>query len=408
MKALGLVVEYNPFHNGHFYHLQQAKQISQADVTIAVMSGNFLQRGEPALVSKWTRTRMALEAGVDLVVELPYPFATQRADRFAFGAVAILNALRTDEVIFGSESGNIQPFNETVDFLSRNACEYNALIQENVKTGISYPAAASAAFTQLQDRPEHTVDLSQPNNILGHHYVQSVKKINPKIQVNTVKRTGAGYHEHGEGENNIASATGTRRMLFEEGNDLSSVKRFVPETTHDLLHHHYAEYGRFINWDHYFPLLKHRIMTASAEDLTTIYECVEGIENRLKEYVVQSATFTSFMEAVKTKRYTWTRLQRLCTHILTNSKKETMERALIEPPSYVRLLGMNEKGQEYLNKNKKHMELPLVSMLSKYSDPFFELDKTATNTYILGYPIDQQIPLLRREYSTPPIRLHSE
>ncbi|MGM7701056.1 nucleotidyltransferase [Pseudalkalibacillus sp. Hm43] len=406
MKALGLVVEYNPFHNGHFYHLQQSKQSSQADVTIAVMSGNFLQRGEPALVSKWTRTRMALEAGVDIVVELPYAYATQRADRFAYGAISILDALKTDEVIFGSESGNIQPFIETVDFLNTHEKEYNESIQENVKKGISYPAAASEAFTQLTNRPEDIVDLSQPNNILGYHYVQSIQHINPDIKPNTVKRTGAGYHEHGEGENDIASATGIRKMLFDGDADLSSIQRFVPASTYTGLTQHQKEFGHFMNWERYFPLLKHRIITSTDEDLRQIYECVEGIENRLKECIVHAGTFTEFIERVKTKRYTWTRLQRLCTHILTNAKKHTMEVALTEAPSYVRLLGMSPDGQAYLNSVKKDMKLPLVSMLSKYSDPFFELDKTATNTYILGYPNEQHISLWKREYATPPIRLH--
>ncbi|MCF6136993.1 nucleotidyltransferase [Pseudalkalibacillus berkeleyi] len=408
MKSLGLVVEYNPFHNGHLFHLQQAKKTSNADVTVAVMSGNFLQRGEPALVSKWTRTRMALEAGVDLVVELPYAFATQRADRFAYGAITILNALKTDEVIFGSESGNIRPFNETVDFLNKNEEEYNLLIQEKVKSGVSYPSATSEAFKQLSNRPQETIDLSKPNNILGYHYVQSIRQIHSNMKANTIQRTGAGYHDEGVGVNNIASATGIRKMLFEHGSDLSAITSYVPKSTLNRLQDHFNSFGHFLNWDRFFLLLKHRLITSTPEELRDIYDCEEGLENRLKEYITQAEDFTSFMQSVKTKRYTWTRIQRLCTHILTNAKKNTMERALTEPPTYIRLLGMTETGQHYLSGIKKDLNLPLVSTLSKYKDPFFELDKQSTNTYILGFPYKAQKVLYKQEYSNTPIRLHQK
>ncbi|WP_349410394.1 nucleotidyltransferase [Pseudalkalibacillus sp. SCS-8] len=407
MKSLGLVVEYNPFHNGHLYHLQQAKEVSRADVTIAVMSGNFLQRGEPALVSKWYRTRMALEAGVDLVIELPYAYATHRADRFAYGAIALLDALGTDEVIFGSESGNIQPFLDSVEFINNNEEEYNELIQAYIKTGMSYPAAVSSAFEALPNRSGEMLDLSKPNNILGFHYVDSVRRLHSSMSVNTVKRTGAGYHDEGT-EHDIASATGIRKILFEGDGDRSSIERFVPDTTYRLLEEHWKTYNGFLSWENYFPLLKYRLITASVEELAEIYDCSEGIENRLKAYIRKADSFKAFIEAVKTKRYTWTRLQRICTHILTNATKVTMEKALTDKPPYIRLLGMNERGQNYLSQMKKQVEYPIVSTLSKFENATLEQDIQASATYSLGYPSRDHSTLLKNEYATPPIRLNTK
>ncbi|MGP4080351.1 nucleotidyltransferase [Pseudalkalibacillus sp. R45] len=405
MKSLGLIVEYNPFHNGHLYHLQQAKKQSQADVVIAVMSGNFLQRGEPALVSKWTRAKMALEAGVDLVVELPYAFATQRADRFAFGAVSILDEMKCDEIIFGSESGKIEPFLKTVDFLRENEKEYNEWIQRHVKTGISYPAAASKAFATIPNRPDEAVDLAKPNNILGYHYVNSIRENDSKMHIDTVQRTGAGYHEVGHGTDKIASATGIRKTLFEGNGKLSEIEELVPPTTYKGLIKHQHEFGQFLNWEGYFEFLKHRLITFSADELSEVYECVEGIQHRLKDQILRSESFQSFLESVKTKRYTWTRLQRLCTHILTNANKEVMNKALREQPTSIRLLGMSENGQKHLNTIKKKVELPIVSTLSKYSDDFMEMDIKATNTYILGFPSRFHTTLWKQEYANPPIRI---
>ncbi len=403
MKSLGLIVEYNPFHNGHLYHLQQAKKQSQADVVIAVMSGNFLQRGEPALVSKWTRAKMALEAGVDLVVELPYAFATQRADRFAFGAVSILDKMQCDEVIFGSESGKIEPFLRTVDFIHSMDHEYNDLIQKHVQTGVNYPTAASMAFAALPGRPEESVDLTQPNNILGFHYVNSVLKIDSKIKMNTVRRTGAGYHEHDHGPDKIASATGIRKILFSDDGNIGGIQELIPPSTFEGLNHHHQVYGRFINWDSYYQLLKHKLITSTPEELSEVYECVEGIQHRLQNQITHTDSFIDFLESVKTKRYTWTRLQRLCTHLLTNARKELMAKALHGGPTYIRLLGMSPQGQHYLNVKKKNFGLPLVSTLSKHRDDFLQMDIRAAKTYILGHPSRFHTTLWKQEYATPPI-----
>ncbi|HHY20854.1 MAG TPA: nucleotidyltransferase, partial [Bacilli bacterium] len=167
MKAVGIVVEYNPFHNGHLYHLQQTKVKSGADIVIAIMSGSFLQRGEPALVSKHARTKMALRAGIDLVIELPYAFSTQKAETFARGAVLLLDALQASEVCFGSEAGDITPFEQLIDFLRDREAEFNEQLKHFLQEGCSYPKANALAFSSLN--PNKTMlDLSLPNNILGY------------------------------------------------------------------------------------------------------------------------------------------------------------------------------------------------------------------------------------------------
>ncbi|WLD95046.1 nucleotidyltransferase [Alkalihalobacillus sp. AL-G] len=404
MNALGLIVEYNPFHNGHFYHLQEAKKKSEAELAIAVMSGNFLQRGEPAMVSKWTRTEMALRSGVDVVVELPYAYATQRADQFAFGAVAILDALLCRRIIFGSESGEIEPFLNTVSFIEQNERMYNERIQAQIQSGLSYPSAASRAFLEIPERPETTVDLSKPNNILGFHYINAIRKLNSSIIPETIKRTGAGYHDKENTSNTIASATGIRSKLIEHQEPLSSISELVPPATNDSLTKHLSAYQQFQSWEKYFPLLKYRLFTSTPSELSSIYECVEGLENRLLDLIKESESFHDFLNSVKTKRYTWTRLQRLCTHILTNTHKSVMEKATLSGPSYVRLLGMSPTGQQYLSQIKKKMALPLVSTVSQHDDPLIELDMRATKTYILGFPSDCHSTLWKQEYSTPPLR----
>src|SRR4051812_18291343 len=174
MKAVGIIVEYNPFHHGHAYHIKKAKETTGADLVIAAMSGNFLQRGEPALVSKWTRTEMALNGGVDLVFELPYSFAVQKADTFAKGAVSMLIAAGCDSICFGSESGNIEDFYHTYHFLKKHQLQYNHAIRQYMDQGNSYPKALSLAFQSLEST-ENIIDLSMPNNILGFQYVKAAE-----------------------------------------------------------------------------------------------------------------------------------------------------------------------------------------------------------------------------------------
>lgn len=402
MKAVGIVVEYNPFHNGHYYHVTQSKIITNSDIVVAVMSGSFLQRGEPALVSKWHRTRMALMNGVDIVVELPYVFSTANAPLFAEGAIFLLDALKCDTFAFGSEQGDLEPFLNTTSLIEEHFDEYNKLIKQFVSTGISYPQSLYKAYEQLQQKKNQPyIDLSQPNNILGYHYIVGTRKNNLSIKPVTIKRMSAGYHDDINEESKIASATGIRKSLFEQEN-LEKIAPYVPETTYQELKEWQQKFSSFVHWEALWPLLKYAIMRHTPHNLTAFADVSEGIENALLKHAKQSDSFTELMSKIKSKRYTWTRLQRMLTHIYTGITKEELHQ--FEKPSYIRLLGMTSKGQAYLSERKKEIDLPIISRVAQVKDPMLEIDIRASEMYALG------IELLTKnkidgDYKTPPIRL---
>lgn len=402
MKSAGIVVEYNPFHNGHAYHLQKTKEITNADIIIAVMSGNFLQRGEPALVSKFCRTKMALLAGVDIVVELPYPYATQKAEIFSNGAVSILGALGCESICFGSESGDENAFLETIQFMLENEEIFNDKVKKFIKEGYSYPKSTSLAFEALKP-PSQTIDLSKPNNILGYHYLKAIQDQQLQMKAYTVQRKNANYHDENFSSATIASATSIRKALFEE-KSLTKIQQYVPNTTTEELKQFYQKYQSFVYWENFWPFLKYRLLNSSPEELRNIYEVEEGLEYRLISCAKESETFYGFMELLKTKRYTWTRLQRACLHILTNTKKEEMKKAGMKA-EYIRLLGMSQKGRKYLNQVKDDVSIPIISKISSYNKDLIHLDIKASNVYSLGLPSHSSQKHLLDEYRTPPIMI---
>ena len=401
MNAVGLVVEYNPFHNGHAYHLQEAKKVANADIVIAVMSGNFLQRGEPALVSKWKRTEMALLAGADIVFELPYAFATQKANTFANGAVSILEAVGCKSVCFGSEAGSIDDFQQTLSFIESNKEQYNQQIKRFVKEGNSYPKASSLAFQEISHNQD-LIDLSKPNNILGYHYISAAFNQQANLQFFTVARKNANYHDQHFASESIASATSIRNALNLENEQIDSIQKFVPNSTYESLLQYKEKFGLFHRWENYWPLLKFRLLQTTASELEAIYEIEEGLENRMLSIVTEADCFQKFMKKLKTKRYTWTRLQRACVHILTNTTKKEMFMEE-EKAEYLRLLGMTMKGKEYLNKNKSKLGLPLISKISAKQSKHLLLDIRASRVYALAASSQIQRILIEKEFKQPPI-----
>lgn len=401
MKSTGLVVEYNPFHNGHLFHAEQARKQTNADVIIAVMSGNFLQRGEPSIVSKWARTKMALQAGIDLVIELPYAFAVQNAEKFALGSISILNAMGCHFFCFGSESGEINEFSNTLEAIEKRKDEYESAIKELMKSGISYPTALSQSFNKLELHEQKNVDLTKPNNILGYHYMKANRSLQNPMKAITIQRKSANYHDEEFSSSTIASATSIRKATFNSNQTLDEIKQYVPETTFNVLQDYLTEYQSFHNWDLYWPYLQYRLLSATEKELTEIYEIEEGIEYRLKREAKDANSFQDFMEKVKTKRYTWTRIQRMCVHILTNTKKIEMF-AHHDQIEYLRLLGMTEKGKSYLNQIKKDLKVPLISKLSSIPNHIVELDIRAAAIYSQGLQNPFRQKLLKAEYSQPP------
>ncbi|MCM3710039.1 nucleotidyltransferase [Sporosarcina luteola] len=383
MKATGIVVEYNPLHNGHVYHAQQAKLETGADVIIAVMSGNFLQRGEPAFVDKWTRTKMALASGVDIVFELPYRFATGNAPVFAQGAIELLDAVGCSAFCFGSEDGTIEPFHNSLQLIDRHTDEYETAVKKAIAEGVSYPMALNQAYeTIIAGQPSLPVaDLSMPNNILGFHYMEAAESIGSSMKAVTIRRMGAGYHDDSLESQKIASATGIRKSFF-GSEKLDEVSDFIPTVTKQLLHEWQSERMVFGNWESFYPFLRFVILREGPSRLRTIADVSEGIENLIFRAAQSQDSFQSFMDAVKSKRYTWTRIQRMLTHILTGFTK--ISRAEMEKPTYLRLLGMTNEGRSYLNERKKELLLPLISKVASFSDPSLDMDINASNIYALA------------------------
>jgi len=401
MNAVGLIVEYNPFHNGHAFHLNASKEAAGAEVVIAVMSGNFLQRGEPALVSKWYRTKMALLNGVDIVFELPYMFAVQKAEIFASGAISILNAAGCDSVCFGSESGELSSFIQTIDFMNEQKQQLEENIHRFIVTGVSFPKAVSLAYHQLADSNSY-LDLAKPNNILGIEYIKAIRNQNSSLKPLTVPRKNADYHDEHFASETIASATSIRKAIFSKADEQNSISQYVPTPTNQLLLEYLEKYQVYHQWENYWDYLKFRLLTSSPNELRDIYEVEEGLEHRLLAAALKSGSFHEFMERIKTKRYTWTRLQRLCVHILTNTKKGQMA-GPSDQATYLRLLGMTNKGKEYLNKRKKDFSLPLVSKLSSYKEKEIQLDLTAARVYSLGIANHSAKELMNQEFTQQPI-----
>ncbi|PID02697.1 hypothetical protein CSV67_06715 [Sporosarcina sp. P2] len=392
MIATGIVVEYNPFHNGHLFHLNEAKRLTDADVMIAVMSGHFLQRGEPAIVDKWTRARMALASGADLVIELPYAFSTAHAPQFAKGAVQILDALRCEYICFGSEEGRIAPFLNSLDTMNTQKELYEKTIKSSIQEGISYPNALRIAYEAIARTTEEPLaDLSEPNNILGFHYMQAVKEIQSRLIAVTLERKGTHYHDAALPEDTIASATGIRKELF--ATDVAHVQSFMPTTAFKLLRQQPHQ-----SWNHLYPFLRYTILREGPEQLASIADITEGIEFALWRAAKEHATFQEFMHAVKSKRYTWTRIQRMLVHVLIGYRKST--RAQITSPSYLRLLGMSANGRSYLRTVKKEMTLPLITRVGSHKDPSLLLDSKSTDIYMCGIHKEPGL-----DFKTPPILL---
>ncbi|MGM9922044.1 MAG: nucleotidyltransferase [Bhargavaea sp.] len=385
MKAAGVVVEYNPLHNGHVHHLKETRRITGADVVIAVMSGNFLQRGEPAFIDKWSRAELALRSGADIVFELPYRFAVAQASEFAQGAIGILAAARCNMICFGSEDGRIEPFRNTLRLLEDEETGYEAEVHRLVKTGISYPSALSQAYRSIADTAavaEPLADLTKPNNILGFHYMKAARSIEPAITAFTIGRTGTGYHDLGaDPDSGIMSATAIREAVRTAG-ITNEVLRAVPDHTANAMEQFREAHGGFGGWDRFWPILRPLIIRDGAVRLRDVAEMTEGLEHRIARAALDAPSFMEFMETVKTKRYTWTRIQRILTHVLCGVDRDEFNR--LRHPRYLRLLGMTAAGRRYLNQYKDGLGLPLVSRVGSSDDPMLKSDIRASDLYAVG------------------------
>lgn len=371
MRSCGIIVEYNPFHNGHRYHAEMAKKLSGAEVVIAVMSGNFLQRGEPAFMDKWMRTEAALSNGVDLVVELPFSWAVQSADYFAKGGIKLLQALNCKALCFGTDS------QETIDYQ-----QYGQLFVENqaivdhlfhqLPIGMSYPEKMAEVVRQLFP----AIQEFPPNHILGLSYAKENAKYAHPMAIYPLPRKDHGYHDVEMVNDQFASATGIRQA-FIKGEDITS---FVPKETMKHL-------DQAISWEQFWPFLEYQLTVNSAEQMVSIYQMNEGIEHRLK--TSQADNFSEFIQRVKTKRYTMTRLQRLLTYLLLQVRPEEIRKE--QEQSMLHILGFTKKGQEYLRQYKKDFTLPVAAKIGQAEKEKLFLTHRADQLYQLVHPVEQNI-----------------
>jgi predicted nucleotidyltransferase len=353
MRIVGLITEYNPFHNGHQHHLRESLRVTEAEASVAIMSGHFLQRGEPALVDKWVRTEMALSAGVDLVLELPFPFACNSAPYFAMGAVQSLNALGVvDALCFGSESGELELLDEIAEVLVKHQVDIEGETVAQLRQGVNYPVARSQALKAYLPHldPE---ELASPNNILGIEYLRALRQTNSEITPYTIRRLGAGYHDT-EVVGEIASATGIRRMLTEA----KDVETLLPAECWSLLRNSRRE-GQCLDAEKLFAFLSAALMQ-EPETLQNIYQVDNGLDLRLAQAAMTAENYSGLAQLVKSKQWTLTRVQRILSYVLLKARKDEMQEFADAGPRYLRLLGCSEKGQKVLARARKLRSLPII------------------------------------------------
>ncbi len=380
MKAIGIICEYNPFHNGHLYHLLETKKMFKDSVVIAVMVGNFCQRGESSVIDKWTKTKIALEYGIDLVIELPFYFATQSADIFSRGSIEILNHLKVDDLVFGSESNDLKKLIKMANIQVNND-EYNNIVKEHMNNGESYPSALAKAINNISKE-----EISTPNDILGITYIREIINTNSKMKPHTIKRTN-NYHSL-ELDSNVVSASSIRKALF----DSIDVKNQVPKITYDNL-------NNLSFHENYFNLLKYKILS-DIDNLNKYNTVDEGIESRIKNSIIESISMDDLIKKIKTKRYTYNKIRRMLTHILCNFTKEEAKK--YEHIEYIRVLGFTKRGQQYLNNIKKDIEIPILSKFKRNND-MLNLELRSTMIYASIFDEETKQSLINNEYKNNPI-----
>ena len=369
-KAVGIVVEYNPFHNGHKYHCLKARE--HGDLVIAVMSGDYVQRGEPALINRWDRAELALRNGVDIVVELPVFYSTQSAEIFSRGAVGLLDLMGVEKIVFGSESGDVQSLKERAELEEMN--EFKEELKKQLKDGNSYPTAYSNSLRKLNKG----IDLNS-NDILGVEYIKALKFWESDIEPVAIKREKSGYYSEGI-EDGISSATGIRKKL-EQGEEIKDV---VPLTTYDILKEA-LEKNRFAKLKDFYPFIRHKILLEKY-NLKYIQDIEDGYENRLYEAAFKCIDFEEFFKEIQSKRFTIGRTQRILIHILLGIKKSDVESVKNNVP-YVRVLGFTKDGQNYL-KFLKEKDIEILTtlkniqrILSEENLKLLEMNEIASKIY---------------------------
>lgn len=361
MKIIGIIAEYNPFHNGHKYQIDKIREKYNDALIIVCMSSSFTQRGDISILNKWDKTKCALENGINLVIELPYIYSTQSSDTFAKYALKILNELKIEELCFGSEENNIDKLYKVADTQINNK-EFDIKVKEHLDNGINYPTALNNALKELIQ-----IEITKPNDLLGVSYIKEIIKNRYNIKPFTIKRTND-YHDI-DSNNDIVSASNIRQRILNK----EEIKNKVPRVTYELLQ------NKNIN-NNYFELLKYKII--SETDLNKYLDVDEGLSTRIKEQIYKSNSLEELIQNIKTKRYTYNKISRMLNHILCSFTKEENNTKELE---YIRILGFDEKGKEYLNKIKKNITTPILNKYDTKKYKTLEIEKRVSDIYSLIY-----------------------
>ena len=399
-NVLGIIAEYNPFHNGHLHHLIESKKITNSDYTIAIMSGNFTQRGDVSIVDKWSKAKMAIDNGIDLVIELPTLYAISSAENFASGAIKILDSLGiVDFISFGSESNDISILDDIANVLAFEPAQYKTLLSHELSRGESFPKAReNALLMYLNDVRRFANILSSPNNILGIEYLKSLKRQKSIIKPITIKREGSKYNDSTVPRTSrFASATSIRN-LCQSTEDITPLQKFLPESTFDTLEENIKK-GNFVkNLSSFDKEIIYTLRKMSTSEIANLPDVSEGLEFSLKNAANQCNSVVELLSIIKSKRYTQTRLQRILLYAVLGITKKDMEISITTFP-YIRVLGFNNKGQELLSEiSRRNRKLEIITSVKKFMDKkanpnlkiMMNKDIWATDVYTLGFEYESK------------------
>ena len=390
MKTVGLITEYNPFHNGHAYHIEKAKMLTGADRVIVVMSGDFVQRGAPAVMPKHLRAESALLSGASLIIELPVCFATGSAEYFAQGSISLLNQLGCiDSICFGSECGDLHLLKEIAQILADEPIEYQTALKQALKEGASFPAARQEALNIYSDK--YSVILASPNNILGIEYLKALAKIHSKMEPFTIKRIGAGYHDM-DIDGQFSSATAIRSDIYQladvnsssESLPLTHIQTQVPSSCHELMKKNYQT--RYpVKADDFSLLLKAKLLSETAGSLSHYLDMSPELANRILRLRNDYLSFEQFCDLLKTKELTRSRISRSFIHVLLGITNDWLT-AMKAPAPYARILGFRRDHADLLGILKRTSDIPLITsparaVLADTAYQMLELDIYASDLY---------------------------
>lgn len=401
-NVLGIVAEYNPFHNGHLHHLIESKKVTNSDYSIAVMTGNFTQRGEVSVIDKWSKARMAIENGVDLVIELPTLYAISSAENFASGAIKILDSLNiVDFISFGSECDDISILDDVANVLCAEPSDYKTLLSHELAKGESFPKAREKALMMYLNNVRRFANvLSSPNNILGIEYLKALKRQKSKIQPITIKREGSGHKDNLIPRNSrFASGTAIRNLC--QSPDITLLQKVMPEPSYNILEDNIKKGNIVNNLSAFDKEIIFTLRKMSTDEIANLPDVSEGLEFSLKSAANECNSIVELLSIVGTKRYTKTRLQRILLYAILGITKKDMQVSMNAKP-YIRVLGFNDKGRGILSEiSKRNPKLELVSSVKKFMDKgpnknlkmMMEKDIWATNVYTLGYEYESKANL---------------